>query len=363
MAWWLIVPRRVQVDAALRQVSDFECNAGYIERMKRMSLKQTLQQGRVLLCCSTVLLATACSEAPASGWSGYAEGDYIYIAAPLSGRLETLAVREGQNVARNAPLFALDADAERAASDEAVARLASARAQAANLDKGRRSDEIAVTQAQLTQAQASAAFAQSELTRAQQLVAQGFVSKSRIDDATTAVKQAQARVAELEAALKVANLPARIDERTATQASAKAAGEVLRQTQWRQAQKQQTAPLDALVSEVFFRVGEFVAAGQPVLALLPPANVKARFFVPEAELPKVREGQAVLLSCDGCAGPIAAHITRVATQVEFTPPVIYSNAQRAKLVYLVEARPDTAASGLHPGQPLDVRLTPAGNKP
>jgi HlyD family secretion protein len=331
--------------------------------MKRMSLKQTLQRGRVLLCCSTIVLAAACSEAPSTSWSGYAEGDYIYIAAPLSGRLDSLAVREGQNVAKKALLFALDADAERAASDEAVARMASARAQAANLDKGRRSDEIAVTQAQLTQAQASAAFAQSELARAQQLVAQGFVSKSRIDDAATVVKQAQARVAELEAALKVANLPARIDERAATQASAKAASDVLRQSKWRESQKQQTAPLDALVSEVFFRVGEFVPAGQPVLSLLPPGHIKARFFVPEAELPKVKPGQGVLLSCDGCAAPISAHISRVATQVEFTPPVIYSNAQRAKLVYLVEARPDAAASGLHPGQPLDVRLVPAGNEP
>ena len=324
-----------------------------------IKITHRLQRALLLL----PLLSVACSDSPSVGWSGYAEGDYIYVAAPLAGRLDSLAVRAGQSVAKNAPLFALDADAERAASDEAVARLASARAQAANLDKGRRSDEIAITQAQLTQAQASAAFAQSELARQQQLVAQGFVSKSRMDDASTAVKQAQARVAELDAALKVAKLPARVDERTATQASAKAAGEVLRQSQWREAQKQQTAPVDALVSDVFFRAGEFVPAGQPVLALLPPGHIKARFYVPEAELPKVKPGQPVLLSCDGCAAPIAAHISRVATQVEFTPPVIYSNAQRAKLVYLVEARPDATGSDLHPGQPLDVRLAPAGNKP
>ena len=337
--------------------------ARYIGRMKNAPLNLSQQRTRVLLCCLVGLLGSACSEPPATGWSGYAEGDYIYIAAPLSGRLEALAVREGQSVSKNAPLFALDADAERAASDEAVARLAGARAQAANLDKGRRSDEIAVTQAQLTQAQASAAFAQSELARQQQLLVQGFVSKSRIDDAATILKQAQARVAELEAALKVAHLPARVDERTATQASAKAASDVLRQSQWREAQKQQAAPLDALVSDVFFRAGEFVPAGQAVLALLPPGNVKARFFVPQADLGKFKLGQTVLLSCDGCGAPMAARVTHVATQVEFTPPVIYSNAQRAKLVYLVEARPDAGASGLHPGQPLDVRLAPAGNKP
>ncbi len=306
---------------------------------------------------SALLCLGACSEPPAAGWSGYAEGDYIYIAAPLAGRVESMAVREGQSVARDALLFVLDAEAERAASDEAAARLASARAQALNLDKGRRQDEIDVTHAQLAQAQASAAFAQSELARQQQLLAQGFISRSRLDDASTALTQAQARVAELSAALRVAHLPARSDERVATQASATAASEALRQSKWREKQKQQTAPLDALVSDVFFRTGEFVAAGQPVLALLPPQNIKARFFVPEAELAKLKPGQAVLLRCNGCDKPIAAHISRIATQAEYTPPVIYSNAQRAKLVFMVEARPDSATPAvLHPGQPLDVRL-------
>ncbi|MEI7536068.1 MAG: HlyD family efflux transporter periplasmic adaptor subunit [Comamonadaceae bacterium] len=331
--------------------------------MNRIAPHRRFQRSRRLLCCCFLTLFSACSEQPTQGWSGYAEGDYVYIAAPLPGRLESIAVQAGQSIAKGAPLFSLDAEAERAATGEAAARLASARAQAANLDKGHRSDEVAVTQAQLAQAQASAAFMQTELARQQQLLAQGFVSKSRLDDASTALTQAQARVAELSAALRVAHLPGRTDERTATQASATAASEVLRQSKWREGQKQQTAAQDALVSEVFFRAGEFVAAGQPVLALLPPQNIKARFFVPESDLAKLKPGQSVLLACDGCAAPIAARISRIASQAEYTPPVIYSNAQRAKLVFMVEARPDSATpSVLHPGQPLDVRLSTTPTK-
>lgn len=319
---------------------------------------------RYWLLLPMLLLAGACSEKPAAGWSGYTEGDYVYISAPLAGRMESLAVQSGQNVAKDAVLFTLDAEVERAARDEAAARLVSARAQAANTDKGRRSDEIAITEAQLAQAQANAALAQSDLARQQQLVAQGFVSKARLDDATTAVRQAQARVAELMAALRVARLPARVDERVASQATATAAAEALRQTQWRTTQKEQLSPARALVADVFFRPGEFVPAGQPVMALLPPTNIKARFFVPEAEIARVSAGQQVLLSCDGCGTPIAASVTRIATQAEYTPPVIYSNAQRAKLVFMVEARPDPAqAKLLHPGQPLDVRPAPAGATP
>ncbi len=311
----------------------------------------------LILVLPVALCVSACNDPTPAPWSGYAEGDYVYVAAPLAGRLDTLSVQAGQSVAKGAVLFILESDNETAARDEAAARLLGAQAQVANLDKGRRSAEIAVIEAQLTQALASAKQASQELQRQQQLIAQGFVSKARIDDASTAVNQAQAHVAEVQAALRVARLPARSDERTASQASATAAAAVLRQSQWRTDQKQQVAPGDALVADVYFQTGEWVPAGQPVVSLLPPQNLKARFFVPQSELATLAPGQTVLLSCDGCAGPIAARILRIASQPEFTPPVIYSNAQRAKLVFMVEAQPAPGdASRLKPGQPLDVRL-------
>jgi HlyD family secretion protein len=108
---------------------------------------------------------------------------------------------------------------------------------------------------------------------------------------------------------------------------------------------------------VFYQAGEFVPAAQPVVSLLPPGNIKARFFVPESDLGAIHAGQKVSLSCDGCGTPIEATISRIATQPEFTPPVIYSNAQRSKLVFMVEAQPATnEATRLKPGQPLDVRV-------
>lgn len=311
-----------------------------------------------LTCCAVVLVG--CSKPQATAWSGYVEGDYVYVAAPLAGALATLTTQRGQMVARGAPLFALDAESERAARQEAAARLANARAQAANADKGRRSDEIAVIQAQLAQAKAQAALAATEFARQRQLVTQGFISASRLDDARTAAQQTDARVTELTAALRVAQLPARVDERSAAAASTQAAQAALAQTQWREQQKQQTAPVDARVADTFFRVGEWVNAGQPVVALLPDAATKARFFVPERELGSIAIGQSVTISCDGCGAPIAARINFIATQAEYTPPVIYSNAQRARLVFMVEARPDPKdGPRLKPGQPVDVQRASA----
>lgn len=299
---------------------------------------------------------SACKPAPTTTWSGYVEGDYVTIAAPLAGRIETMHVNAGQTVTKGAPLFALEKELESASRDEAAARALAAKAQASNTEKGKRHEEIAVLEAQLSSAKAKATLAKNDLSRQQQLLAQGFISKARIDDAATAVKLSQAQVDEISAALQVARLPARSDERAAVHANALAADQVLRQTEWRTAQKSQTAPLAGTIAELFFRQGEIVAAGQPVLSLLPPENIKLRFFVAEAQLGEIQVGQAVIVNCDGCTKSIAAHISRISTQAEYTPPVIYSNAQRAKLVFMVEARADQGTTiELHPGQPIDVK--------
>ena len=308
-----------------------------------------------LLALPLALLA-ACRPAAETGWSGYAEGDYVYVGAPVAGTLKTLAVQAGQQVAAGAPLFTLDAVPEQAARAEAEARVRAAQAQVENLGKGRRDDEIAIIQAQLTQARALATRAQTEWERQRALVAQEFISQSRADDAATALAQARARVAELEASLRTAKLPARSDERAGAEAQVEAARQAQRQQAWREQQTVQAAPAAGQVSDTFWRVGEYVPAGQPVISLLPPGARKARFYVPEAELGRLAVGQAVSLHCDGCGGLIAARISRIATQPEYTPPVIYSNTQRTKLVFLVEALPDAAqALKLHPGQPLDVK--------
>jgi HlyD family secretion protein len=309
---------------------------------------------RILL-LMTALLA-ACTAKPPEGWTGYAEAELVYIAPAVAGRLTTLSVRSGEAVAAGQALFELDATPELAADAEARARAQSAQAQAQDTDKGRRPPELAVTRAQLDQARAAERLASIDLTRQQELLAQGFVAKARVDDAATTLAQARARIAELDAAVQVGRLPARDDERNAARALAQAAESGRAQTAWRVEQKRQSAPMPARVQDVFMRPGEWVAAGQPVLALLPPANRKARFYVPQSVVGSLKLDAPVNLRCDGCGAAIPARISFIAAGPEYTPPVIYSNQQRDKLVFLVEARPVNAADAerLHPGQPLDV---------
>jgi len=102
--------------------------------------------------------------------------------------------------------------------------------------------------------------------------------------------------------------------------------------------------------------GEWVPAGRPVVSILPPGNVKARFYVPETVLGSLQVGRKIEIRCDGCPAPLEAQISYLSSQAEYTPPVLYTREQRQKLLFLVEARIAQGAAPLHPGQPVDVRL-------
>jgi HlyD family secretion protein len=310
-------------------------------------------RGSALAC---LLALAGCSDEPPAGYPGYVEGEYVRVAAPLAGTLLHLTVERGTQVAKDAPLFTLESQQETAARAEAEARVRQAQATLANLRKGRRPPEIAAVRAQLAQAQASLRQSEADLVRAQKLVAEKFLPPQKGDEALAARDRDRARVAELRQQVEIANLPARSDEIAAATAEVKAATDALAQAQWRVEQKSQASPTAALVADTLYRPGEWIAAGAPVVSLLPPANVKIRFYIPETIVATVRLGDAVTVRCDGCGGDIAAKVRFIATQAEFTPPVIYSRENRGNLVFLVEARPDVPNPALHPGLPVEVAL-------
>ena len=284
---------------------------------------------------------------------GYVEGEYVYVGAPVAGRLETLQVARGTRVEAGAPLFQLDRSSEQPARDDAAARLARAEASLANLHKGRRPSEIASIEAQLAQAKAMLALSQTKLERRKPLA--DAVSREDGEEASAGYERDQARVAELQAELETAQLGARADEIEAAEAEVAAARAQLAQAEWRLGELSQAAPKAGLVVDTLYRPGEWVAAGAPVVSLLPSDNVKVRVFVPEPRLGAIEVGDEVQVRCDACAPDLAAEISVIAPEAEYTPPVIYSREMRAKLVYLVEARP-RQPDALRPGQPVDVTL-------
>jgi HlyD family secretion protein len=303
------------------------------------------------------LAVSACSKTENRKLQGYIEGEYVYVASPRAGALEKLSVQRGAEVKTGAHLFTLENGAEKAAEEEAERRLAQARATLEDIKKGRRPEEIASIEAQLQQARSALALAEIELKRQDELFKTRANSTRDLDLARTKHEQDRQHVTQIEAELAIARLGSRADQIAAAEATVQAQGAALARAKWDLSQKQQSAPQAGQVFDTLYREGEWVAAGRPVVVLLPPQNIKLRTFVPEPRLGAVKMGAAVRVYVDGASQPVTGKVSFISPQAEFTPPVIYSQDTRAKLVFLIEAvfEPEVAAK-LHPGQPVDVEF-------
>ncbi len=302
-------------------------------------------------------ILAGCSRAPANTYQGYVEGKFVYVASPQSGRLDRLAVTRGETVAVNQPLFAFDREPEASAVRNAQRLLESSQSRLADLETGKRPPEIDVTRAQLMQALAQKKQADEILASYKKQFEAGGIAQTDLIAAQEAADASAARVRELEADLAVDALPAREQQIKAQQSQVSADRASLSEADWRLGQKDIASPRQGLVFDTLYREGEWVAAGNPVVQLLPPENMEVRFFVPETIVGKLKAGENVTVQCDGCARPVQAAITFISPQCEYTPPVIYSNENRAKLVFMIIAKPpDEKAMLLHPGQPVEVTV-------
>jgi len=179
--------------------------------------------------------------------------------------------------------------------------------------------------AAVAESEASVENARVTYDRARELLKKSVGSQKAFDDAEAALRTAEAR---------------------------------LNSARTRLARRSVASPTTGIVQEVYFRVGEMVPAGRPVVSVLPPENVRVRFFVPQATLPLLRIGDKIAVRCDGCAPDLTARIYFISAQAEFTPPVIYSQKERARLVFRVEAIPENPEN-LRVGQPVSVALSGA----
>jgi HlyD family secretion protein len=269
-----------------------------------------------LLFLGLLLLLASCGRDEDKGWLGYAEGDMAFVSAPQAGWIARMTVNRGDEVKTGQLLFTLDDTHETSARDQANANMAQA-------------------EAELAQEQANLAYTQTELTRQAGLARAHAGVPATLDQILASNRQSKARIAQLEGQIRQMQA-------------------ALADANYQLSQRHVIARTEGRVQDVLFRTGEYAPAMTPVVSILPPENIFVRFFVPEKEFAGIRLGERVAISCDGCAPGLAARVTFVASQEEFTPPVIFSQENRSKLVFKVEAR----ASGglkLNPGQPVSIR--------
>lgn len=316
---------------------------------------QLLRRAMRTLLAAFALFAVGCSS-DSGTFQGYVEGDFVYMASSQAGQLEHLYVKRGQQTNTNDPLFSLECGQELAMVAQNEADLKSVQALLKDMLTGERPLELDVTRAQLEQARAVALDSALMLKRNESLYAQGGIAKATLDNYRAAAETDAARVAQMESQLGVGNLPSREERIKAQEALVESATAALAQARWQLDQKRVSTYQAGLVYDTLFREGEWVAAGNPVVRLLPPQNIYVRFFVPQTVLAGFKVDQEIAIHIDN-APDVPAVITYISSEAEYTPPVIFSNDTRSKLVYLIEAYPTPqAAVRLHPGQPVTVSV-------
>jgi len=293
--------------------------------------------------------------------SGYVEGEPLYPASPVAGRLVELNVQRGDVVAQGTKFFAIDPSQSEAARDQALAETEAAKSLAADAKRGQRPAELGVIEAQLAAARAVLNEADTSLKRVQPLAEAGAASKAQLDSAVAARATADANVRAIDKQLQAARLGAREDQARAAQDRVRQAEAALGAAEARLTDLSPPSPAAGRIEDVFFQAGEWVPANQPVLSFIPDDRVRLRFFAPQDSIAAYAIGTQVAFTCDGCAKDMKAKITYVSPRPEFTPPVIYSREARDRMVFLVEALP-TTPKGLTPGQPIDVTPLEAASK-
>lgn len=291
---------------------------------------------------------------PLPVYNGYVEADYVYVAPSGSGRIERISTAEGDMVYKGQMLLKLEDSSQKAALQAAEASVAVAQANLDNLQTGSREAEIEVIRASLHRAEADQHLARITLDRSLVLLERGLVPPAQVDNERATLESANAQVEQLRAQLRVAELPARDAQQVAAQASLDVARAQADRARVDLDERIILSPLTGKVEKLYFVAGEVVASGAPVLSIFQPDQLKAVFFIPEPERAGFAVGDRLSLTCDGCPEGASARITQMASNPQYTPPIIYSREERTRLVFRAEAQLGDA-TGLLPGQPVSLR--------
>ena len=305
-----------------------------------------------------VALALAGCKPTQHGYQGWVEADTMFIGPEDPGRLVELAVAEGQAVKVGDFLFAIDAMVQNADVEAAKAALDQSKARLARVEAAQqRPEEVAVLQASQNQARAALEFSTGELARVRALIEKSIATKQQLDQAQANFDRDRAAFENVGRQIEVARLSGRREDIDAARSTVEQSSAQLANARARQARTRVAATAAGRIQEVYYRSGEVVPQGKPVVSLLPPENLKLRFFVPQSVLPHLAIGGVLKVACDGCEAGLTAHVSFISQQAEFTPPVIYSLEERQKLVFKVEARPDRPDL-FRVGQPVTVDPAP-----
>ena len=294
-------------------------------------------------------------------WLGWIEADIRYIGGSRTARLTEKSVEEGDKIQAGQMLFSFASDIEKVAVSAARAKFNRSEA-ALSLAKSAqdRKEQRDALKATREEAEAELIYAEQSLKRARFLYKKQAGTRATLDKAIKAYAQAKAARNKINVRIKLGELPQRDQQIEQAKQEVVVAKAELASAQAALALKTVVAPTTGLIEETYYRVGEVVPAGRPVVSLLTPETIRVEFFIPEAERARVKIGDTIKVTCDGCRAQ-NARISFIAQDAEYTPPQIFSREERSKMVYRAKAIPQTTY-GLPVGLPVSVETGDEGRE-
>jgi len=290
----------------------------------------------VMLCAAVVslqFLAGGCgNKSKSATYTGVLEGKSVQVPALTGGKIARLLVDTGDEVKSGDTLAIVD-------TVELVFQHRQLSAALEDLDVQK---EIAETNLKRTKSDLE--YVRQREERAKALYDNQATPKQNLDDLRNEMQRAQA-------AYQAANEQIRSVGARAKQLDAQT-GTVEKKI----SDATITAPIGGLVSTLYYEEGEAVPPLQPVLELVHVSELDVKIYVPEKELPLVKQGQEAKIRVDGVSKELTGRVSWVSPRAEFTPKTILTPDTRTSLVYAVKITVPNPERVLKHGMPVEVIL-------
>jgi HlyD family secretion protein len=345
-------------------------------KMKRLLIIAMLLTAGLVTAIVFKLRAQTAALAGPPGGSGVIEGTDVDVASQISARVERVEVKKGQPVSQGQLLVVLDCSDVNAAIADGQARVAAAQAQTAAADASahaaQRATGVAWVQAAAARTKGEALDTRraiavrnvERLVKAGEGVTAASLDQNQSEAASLALDQKAAvdtaRASAAQAGVAAAQGNAAQASVRAAQAAIESAKANLQRTILLQRECEIRAPRAGIIEETYLEAGEVAARGVALLRLVDIEEVKITFYLPNAELGAITNGNAATVVADAYPGAtFPGKVTSIATEAAFTPRNIQTRTDRDRLVYPVEVTLPNADHRLRPGMPAEVKLVNA----
>lgn len=335
---------------------------GMSKRRRRIAILATVAIAAVAIIAGWLLLQNSEVDGDWLVASGTVEATESQLGFQATGRIDAIRVREGDRVESGAEVADLDRTELLARREQASAQAAAAEAVLQELQSGFRPEEIAQARAALAAARGRRADAERDLERTRILWEGGAVSREAYDKAELALELARSDYEQAEEQVRLLEAGPRKERIEAQRAQVKQAQASVRAIDAALANMKIVTPFRGVVTVRHREPGEIVPPGSPVLTLMNPDDRWVRIYVREDRIGAVHVGQSATITSDTYPDRrYAGEVVFIASEAEFTPKNVQTTEERVKLVYAVKVRiTGDPTHDLKPGMPADVRIRVGG---